>query len=304
MICESVSMLSPGVGVMDSETQQRPYSREWFERLQSVLGESACRKLGMYVIPDNFLLSVVIPVYNERNTLLSLLNRVRAVPVRKEIVLVDDCSRDGTTELLKELEQNPGNDALNTLSIQFHPVNRGKGAAVRTGFSRATGDVLIIQDADLEYDPGEIPRLLQPIIQGEADVVFGSRFLGDQPHRVLYFWHFVGNKVLTMLSNFTTNLNLTDMETCYKLFSKEIMSQIAPTLQQERFGIEPELTAKVSAIPCRIFEMSISYHGRTYDEGKKIGIKDGFSALWCIAKYGLQSILARRRIKAARKRAK
>ena len=285
-------------------TQLRPYTREWYERLRGVLGDSACRQLGMYVIPDSFLLSVVIPVYNERKTLLSLLERVRAVPVRKEIVLVDDCSRDGTTDLLKELEQNPGNDSLNTLSIQFHPVNRGKGAAVRTGFSRATGDVLIIQDADLEYDPGEIPRLLQPIIQGQADVVFGSRFLGDQPHRVLYYWHYIGNKVLTMLSNFMTNLNLTDMETCYKLFSKEIMAQISPTLQQERFGIEPELTAKVSSIPCRIFEMSISYHGRTYDEGKKIGIKDGFAALWCIAKYGFQSVLARRRIKAARKRAK
>ena len=288
---------------MDLDTQHRPYTSEWYLRLRNVLGEAACRQLGIFVIPDNFLLSVVIPVYNERKTFMSLLDRVRAVPVRKEIVLVDDCSRDGTTELLRDLEKNPGNDPMNTLSFQFHPVNRGKGAAVRTGFSRATGDVLIIQDADLEYDPAEIPRLLQPILEGRADVVFGSRFLGDQPHRVLYYWHYIGNKVLTMLSNFMTNLNLTDMETCYKLFSKEIMSQIAPTLQQERFGIEPELTAKVSSIPCRIFEMSISYHGRTYDEGKKIGIKDGFAALWCITKYGFQSVLARKRIKAARNRA-
>ncbi len=288
---------------MESESLKRPYSSEWHAHLNGILGSAACRQLGIYVIPDNFLLSVVIPVFNERNTLLALLDRVRAVPVRKEIVLVDDCSRDGTTELLRDLEQNPNNDTLNTLSIQFHPVNRGKGAAVRTGFSRATGDVLIIQDADLEYDPAEIPRLLQPIVEGRADVVFGSRFLGDQPHRVLYYWHYLANKILTMSSNLMTNLNLTDMETCYKLFSKEIMSQIAPTLQQERFGIEPELTAKVSAIPCRIFEMSISYHGRTYDEGKKIGLKDGFSAMWCIAKYGLQSVFARRRIKAAKNRA-
>ena len=165
---------------MDPVPVDRPYSREWYEHLHGIVGEAACRQLGIYVIPDNFMLSVVIPVYNERNTLMQLLDRVRAVPVRKEIVLVDDCSQDGTTELLKSLEQQPHDDPMNRLSIQFHPVNRGKGAAVRTGFNRATGDVFIIQDADLEYDPTEIPRLLQPIIQGRADVVFGSRFLGDQ----------------------------------------------------------------------------------------------------------------------------
>jgi len=288
---------------MDPVQSLRPYSPEWYEHLHGILGEAACRQLGIYTIPDNFMLSVVIPVYNERKTLMQLLDRVREVPVRKEIVLVDDCSKDGTRDLLKSLEQQPGDDPMNRLSIQYHDVNKGKGAAVRTGLNRATGDVFIIQDADLEYDPSEIPRLLQPIIQGQADVVFGSRFLGDQPHRVLYYWHSLGNKVLTTFSNLMTNLNLTDMETCYKLFSKEIMQQIAPYLQQERFGIEPELTARVSAIPCRIFEMSISYHGRTYDEGKKIGIKDGFSALWCIVKYGTQSILARRRAKQARLRA-
>ena len=281
----------------------RPYSREWFDHLQGILGDAACRQLGIYIIPDNFLLSVVIPVYNERNTLMQLLERVRDVPVRKEIVLVDDCSQDGTRDLLKSLEQQSNEDPMNRLSIQYHDVNRGKGAAVRTGLNRATGDVFIIQDADLEYDPAEIPRLLQPIVQGRADVVFGSRFLGDQPHRVLYYWHYLANKILTTFSNLMTNLNLTDMETCYKLFSKEIMQQIAPNLQQERFGIEPELTARVSAIPCRIFEMSISYHGRTYDEGKKIGLKDGFSALWCITKYGFQSILARRRVKRALQKA-
>ena len=288
---------------MDPVHTHRPYSREWYENLHGILGDAACRQLGIFTIPDNFLLSVVIPVYNERNTLMQLLDRVREVPVRKEIVLVDDCSKDGTRDLLKSLEQQPNDDPMNRLSIQFHDVNRGKGAAVRTGFNRATGDVFIIQDADLEYDPSEIPRLLQPIIQGRADVVFGSRFLGDQPHRVLYYWHSLGNRVLTTLSNLTTNLNLTDMETCYKLFSKEIMQQISPHLQQERFGIEPELTARVSAIPCRIFEMSISYHGRTYDEGKKIGLKDGFSALWCIVKYGMQAMRVRRRFKKARRQA-
>jgi len=285
---------------MDAVQANRPYSQEWFEHLHGILGDAACRQLGIYTIPDNFMLSVVIPVYNERNTLMQLLDRVRQVPVRKEIVLVDDCSKDGTRDLLKSLEQQPTDDPMNRLSILYHDVNKGKGAAVRTGLNRATGDVFIIQDADLEYDPSEIPRLLQPIIQGQADVVFGSRFLGDRPHRVLYYWHSLGNKVLTTFSNLMTNLNLTDMETCYKLFSKEIMQQIAPHLQQERFGIEPELTARVSSIPCRIFEMSISYHGRTYDEGKKIGMKDGFSALWCIVKYGTQSILARRRAKKAR----
>ena len=212
---------------MDPVQTHRPYSREWYENLHGILGDAACRQLGIFTIPDNFLLSVVIPVYNERNTLMQLLDRVREVPVRKEIVLVDDCSKDGTRDLLKSLEQQPNDDPMNRLSIQFHDVNRGKGAAVRTGFNRATGDVFIIQDADLEYDPSEIPRLLQPIIQGRADVVFGSRFLGDQPHRVLYYWHSLGNRVLTTLSNLTTNLNLTDMETCYKLFSKEIMQQIS-----------------------------------------------------------------------------
>jgi glycosyltransferase involved in cell wall biosynthesis len=264
-----------------------PFSKEWYEALRDMLGEGVCRQLGFYAIPEDFVLSVVIPVFNERNTLPVLLDRVMAVPVRKEIVLVDDCSRDGTREILKEYESRPNDDPLNTLSIHYHDVNRGKGAAVRTGFLKARGDVVIIQDADLEYDPAEIPRLLQPLVEGRADVVFGSRFLGDQPHRVLYFWHYLGNKFLTTLSNCFTNLNLTDMETCYKLFRKPVIQEIAPKLKQDRFGIEPELTARVARAGYRVFEMSVSYHGRTYKEGKKIGWRDGFKALYCIFRYGI-----------------
>ncbi|MCA9073679.1 MAG: glycosyltransferase family 2 protein [Planctomycetaceae bacterium] len=271
----------------DTEFLPAPYTAEWFERMRSQLGDAACRQLGMYAIPSDFRLSVVIPVFNERETLMQLLDRVKEVPIPKEIVLVDDCSSDGTRDLLKELEQSEWSDDKNQLSIHYHDVNQGKGAAVRTGFAKATGDVSIIQDADLEYDPAEIPRLLQPIIEDRADVVFGSRFLGDQPHRVLYFWHYAGNKFLTMLSNCFTNLNLTDMETCYKLFKREVIQEIGPKLKQNRFGIEPEMTARVARRRYRIFEMSISYHGRTYDQGKKIGVKDGFQALWCIVRYGL-----------------
>ncbi len=264
-----------------------PYTEEWYESLKLVLGESGCKQLGYYKLPQGFLLSVVIPVYNERETLPELLDRVRAVPIRKEIILIDDCSQDGTTELLKEYAARDWNDPLNTIRVEFHDVNRGKGAAVRTGFAASKGDAVIIQDADLEYSPAEIPRLLQPIVTNEADVVFGSRFLGDLPHRVLYFWHYMGNRFLTFLSNCFTNLNLTDMETCYKVFSRKVIDDITPVLKQDRFGIEPEMTAKVARRKYRIFEMSVSYHGRTYEEGKKIGVKDGFKALWCIVRYGL-----------------
>ncbi|MGD9856198.1 MAG: glycosyltransferase family 2 protein, partial [Planctomycetaceae bacterium] len=190
-------------------------------------------------------------------------------------------------ELLREWEPAADADPRNRLSIHYHDRNQGKGAAVRTGLAKASGDVIIIQDADLEYDPAEIPRLLQPIIEDRADVVFGSRFLGDQPHRVLYFWHYVGNKVLTTLSNGFTNLNLTDMETCYKLMKREVVESVGPRLKQNRFGIEPELTARIARQGFRVFEMSVSYHGRTYEQGKKIGLKDGFQALWCIVRYGL-----------------
>ncbi|WP_337177346.1 glycosyltransferase family 2 protein [Paludisphaera sp.] len=257
--------------------------REW---LLSNLGEPLCRKLGVYRIPADFVLSVVIPVYNERKTIHEILRRVRAVPIRKQIILVDDCSKDGTADILRELARTDDD-----LTIAFHEVNKGKGAALRTGFQHATGDVVIVQDADLEYEPEQYPELLQPIIEGKADVVFGSRFIGET-HRVLYFWHSVGNRVLTLLSNMFTNLNLTDMEVCYKLFKREIIQSIP--LKSDRFGFEPEVTAKVARFrikengverACRIYEIPVSYHGRTYLEGKKIGVKDGFQALYCIVRY-------------------
>ncbi len=264
-----------------------PYSEAWYDTLKGTLGEAACRQLGIYAIPDDFLLSVVIPIYNEERTLRVLIDRVRAVPIRKELVLVEDCSKDNTRDILRQLENEAASnpDPMNAISVTYHDVNKGKGAAVRTGFSKATGDAIVIQDADLEYNPSEYPRLLHPIIDGAADVVYGSRFLGDQEHRVLYFWHSVGNKVLTMLSNGFTNLNLTDMETCYKVFSRNALADIWPTLKQKRFGIEPEITAKIARRRFRVYEMSISYHGRTYQEGKHIGMKDGFQALWCILRY-------------------
>jgi len=223
-------------------------------------------------------LSVVIPCYNEVRTIRHIVDRVRAAPVaEREIIIVDDCSRDGTRDLLRT-EIAPLVD-----KILFHEVNQGKGAALRTGFRAATGDVVVVQDADLEYDPQDYPRLLQPILEGKADVVFGSRFQGGQPHRVVYFWHMVGNKFLTLLSNMATNINLTDMETCYKVFRREVLQRIE--IEENRFGFEPEITAKVARLGVVIYEVGISYYGRTYAEGKKIGWRDGFRALWAIAKY-------------------
>ena len=222
---------------------------------------------------------MVIPVYNERTTLLPLLQRVREVDIPKEIVLVDDGSTDGTRDLLSELEGEQD------LHVVLHPENRGKGAAVRTGFTHAKGDIVVIQDADLEYDPAEFPRLIAPILAGKADAVYGSRFLGGGAHRVLYYWHRVGNGLLTILSNFATDLNLTDMETCYKAVRRELLQSLV--LTQERFGIEPELTAKLARAGARIYEVPISYDGRTYAEGKKIGWRDGVKALWCIWKFGV-----------------
>lgn len=224
-------------------------------------------------------LSVVIPVYNEVNTLLALIERVQRSPVEKEIIVVDDCSTDGTADVLRRASLAPN------VRTMFHDVNQGKGAALRTGFAAATGEMVIVQDADLEYDPQEYPKLIKPIIDGLADVVFGSRFAGGETHRVLYFWHSVGNHLLTLCSNAFTNLNLTDMETCYKVFKREVLQQIV--VEENRFGFEPEITAKVAKLRVRVFEVGISYAGRTYEEGKKIGWKDGVRALWCIAKYNL-----------------
>lgn len=230
---------------------------------------------------EDFTLSVVIPVYNEERTLASLVEAVRHVPIRKEIILVDDCSKDGSRGVMETF----CDDSENTFIKLHHEKNRGKGAALRTGFAAATGNAVIVQDADLEYDPSEYPLLLAPILQGKADVVFGSRFMGGAPHRVLYYWHSVGNKFLTTLSNWFTNLNLTDMETCYKLFKTEVIKEILPELQQDRFGFEPEITSRVARAGLRIYEVGISYNGRTYKEGKHIGWKDGFRAIWCILKY-------------------
>jgi glycosyltransferase involved in cell wall biosynthesis len=225
-------------------------------------------------------LSVVIPCYNERNTLRTVIDAVRAAPYEnKEIIVVDDCSTDGTRDILRE-QIAPLVD-----HVLYHEINRGKGAALRTGIRAATGDIVIIQDADLEYDPNEYPQLVEPILRDRADVVFGSRFMGGMPHRVLYFWHRVGNGFLTLVSNMLTNLNLTDMETCYKVFRREIIQGIP--IEEERFGFEPEITAKVAKTGCRIYEVGISYYGRTYAEGKKIGWKDGVRALYCIIKYNL-----------------
>lgn len=225
-------------------------------------------------------LSIIIPYYNEKSALPDLISLVKEAPVEeKEIILVDDCSEDGTTQLIKTKIEKKIDKVI------YHPKNMGKGAAIKSGLEYVTGDLVILQDADLEYDPREYPKLMAPIIEGKADVVYGSRFLGGGPHRVHLFWHYVGNKFLTILSNMFTNLNLTDMETCYKLFRTEIIKGI--DLEQKGFGIEPEITAKIAKKGCRIYEVGISYYGRSYSEGKKINWKDGFKAIYCIIKYGI-----------------
>jgi len=250
-------------------------------QLKSLLGQSLCRELGVYPIPPGLRVSVVVPIYNEKTTLLEIVRRIRAVPIAKEIILVDDGSTDGTRDLLAAL------DCGDDVRVILHERNRGKGAAVRTGFAQATGDIVLIQDADLEYDPDQYHRLIQPIIEGVADVVYGSRFLPVGPHRVLYFWHYVGNRALTMLSNVFTDLNLTDMETCYKVFRREVVEAILPTLKEDRFGIDPELTAKIARRKFRIYEVGISYFGRTYHEGKKIGLPDACRVFLSILRYWL-----------------
>ena len=278
------STLLHGLNVADPPEDDAE-RREWLIRL---LGEPVCRRLGIYRVPDDLVLSVVIPVYNERNTIHEILRQVRAVPVKKQIILVDDCSTDGTREILNRLQADEPD-----LTVVFHDKNQGKGAALRTGFRHATGQIVIVQDADLEYDPGQYLQLIQPILEGKADVVYGSRFIGES-HRVLYFWHSLANKFLTLLSNVFTNLNLTDMEVCYKVFRREVIQGI--TLKSDRFGFEPEVTAKVArfqmpalegrpARKCRVYEIPVSYNGRDYREGKKIGWKDGVQALYCILRY-------------------
>jgi glycosyltransferase involved in cell wall biosynthesis len=252
------------------------------EVLHKLLGEAACRQIGIYPVPPGFKLSVVIPVYNEERWLGELVRRVQAVQIPKELILINDFSTDGTPAILKQMEQNYDN-----VRVFHQPQNMGKGAALREGFKHCTGDLVIVQDADWEYDPAEFPKLIQPILDGRADVVIGSSFIGES-HRVLYYWHSVANKALTLLSNWFTNLNLTDMETCYKVFRREIIQNM--TLRSNRFGFEPEVTAKIARKRkgqprWRIYEVPISYSGRTYEEGKKIGLKDAFQALYCIVRF-------------------
>jgi glycosyltransferase involved in cell wall biosynthesis len=225
-------------------------------------------------------LSIIMPVYNEVSTIEKIVSVVQSVPIEKEIIIVDDFSTDGTRQKLKAIGAQDG------IQVLLHEKNQGKGAALRTGYAAAQNDIVIVQDADLEYDPREYPTIIAPILDGRADVVYGSRFIGGQSHRVLYFWHSIGNRFLTLLSNCLCDMNMTDMETCYKAFRRELIQSI--DIQENRFGVEPEITAKVAAMGARIYEVGISYSGRTYAEGKKINWKDGLRAIWCVLKYNAQ----------------
>jgi len=258
------------------------FSAETIHRVCELIGDDVARHLGIYELPDDLLISVVMPVFNEEATVREIVRRVQATGLPIEIILVDDCSTDGTPEILRELDEQDG------IRVFWHERNKGKGGAVSTGFKHVRGDIVIIQDADLEYDPAEYVLLIQPIVEGVADVVYGSRFLTTGPQRVLYYWHSVGNRFLTFLSNIFTDLNLTDMETCYKVFRREVIDDIGPTLRQPRFGFDPEITAKAARRKYRFYERGISYFGRTYAEGKKIGWRDAITVFWCILRYWLK----------------
>ncbi len=278
MLQPSMSEHEPTEPRTDDAAGEAPPSPEQIGRL---LGENFARQLGLYPIPEGLRLSVVIAAYNEKDTIAEIVRRVQSVRIPKEIIIVDDGSTDGTAEVLAAMEQDED------LRVFRHERNRGKGAALKTAFEHVTGQIVIVQDADLEYDPAEYRKLIQPIVEDRADVVYGSRFLAAGAHRVLYYWHRVANRVLTTMSNMFTDLNLTDMETCYKVFRREVIESIAPTLKQNRFGIEPELTAKVARRKYRIYEVGISYSGRTYQEGKKIRLRDAIKAFWCILRYSI-----------------
>jgi glycosyltransferase involved in cell wall biosynthesis len=266
---------------------ENPVGRPSLDRLsilQQVLGHDLARRLGVYRIPESFRLSVVIPVYNERRTIEAVIDRVRSTGIPLEIIIVDDGSRDGTRDLLAEWRD--GGDLRNAdLKIVFHDRNQGKGGALRTGFGHCTGDAVIIQDADLEYDPADYLALIQPIVEGRADVVYGSRF-SEHDGPVLHYWHRWGNQLITRLSNWRSGLSFSDVETCYKVVRRELLQRVSPTLQERGFGIEIELTQKLARVPgVRFFERPVSYEGRSYAEGKKIGWRDGIWALWCILRY-------------------